>query len=156
MGGVGERQKAQQEREELFHGRDSNRMALILPRRSRRVPFDQKYQKWYYWTPGMDRTIIRYRGTPMILRIGLLVIGQAQTLPPLTVTETKADSTSLDEWLRSFQRRFPPELWSPGDQANFSKKCVSRSPGTQSLVFRPCQPQNKHRLVPPIDSQPQN
>lgn len=104
------------------------------------------------------------RGTLMILRIGLLLagcflIGQAQMRSSSTITGSKADSPSPEERLRSFQKRFPPEVWSTSDQANFTRRstsyCMSRSPETRSLVFRPCQPQNKFRLLPPIKVQPE-
>lgn len=99
----------------------------------------------------------------MILKIGLLLagsflIGHAQTGPSLTVAGSRADSLSRDEWLRSFQRRFPPDVWSTADQADFSRTtryCTSRSSETGSLVVRPCQPQKQFRVLPPIKVQPQ-
>lgn len=110
----------------------------------------------------------------MLLRIGLLLagsvlIGQAQSAPSSTVTTPKASLNSVGR-LRSFQTGFPPDIWSISDPGNPGRDstlkmlpisrlkasyCISRSLKTHSVVFIPCQPQNRVHFLSPFKMQQQ-
>ncbi len=65
---------------------------------------------------------------------------------------------TVEDLLRSARKQFLPELWAVRVDS-FSLKpnrsyCVYPAVETRSLVFRPCPPANKIRLLPPLKPLP--
>lgn len=100
-----------------------------------------------------------------MLRIGLLctlsaLASFAQPSPRPAVTEpAKEAKPAVENPLQSAQKRFRPEIWSGRSESPSlisTRSCVYPGFETPSLVFRPCAPVHKIRLIPPAKTLPES
>ncbi len=110
-------------------------------------------------TPG--RASVR-----MMLRSGVVFVFAFSALASvaqvsqrsIVVDSTGAAKPTVEDLLRSAQKQFRPEVWAVRADSFLVKPnrsyCVYRAVETRSLVFRPCPPANKVRLLPSLKPLP--